>query len=44
MSKHKIGISLDGEINNKLERGNYNKSKLINWLLHEYFYGVNNEK
>jgi Arc/MetJ-type ribon-helix-helix transcriptional regulator len=38
MSKNraKIGLSIDKEIDDKLESGNYNKSKLINSLLQDW--------
>lgn len=35
--KTKISVALDKNILNKLEEGNYNKSKLIDSLLTEYF-------
>ena len=38
MSKNRdqIGITINNEINNKLENGSINKSKLINTLLSEW--------
>jgi hypothetical protein len=35
-NKTKIGLSIDKEINDKLEEGKYNKSKLINSLLDKW--------
>jgi hypothetical protein len=33
----KIGVSLEPEILKKLEEGKFNKSKLVNYLLTDYF-------
>jgi hypothetical protein len=38
----KIGISIDNEINDKLDKNNYNKSKLINSLLLDWLNHDNN--
>ena len=35
--KHKISITILPEINKELGELKINKSKLINWLLNEYF-------
>lgn len=35
--KIKFSITINPEINNRLEELKINKSKLINWLLLEYF-------
>lgn len=36
-NKPKIGITISTEIMERLEKGKYNKSKLIDSLLDEYF-------
>lgn len=44
MIKNKISVALTQDILNKLEEGNYNKSKLINWLLEQHFNLLSNGK
>ena len=39
--KNKITICIDTEINRQLDELKINKSKLINWLLLEYFNKIN---
>ena len=36
-TKPKIGVTISSEIAEKLEKGKYNKSKLVDSLLTEYF-------
>lgn len=36
MTKNKINVSIDNSNDEKLEKGNYNKSKLINSLLDKW--------
>lgn len=41
--KQKVSITISPEINEQLEELRVNKSKLINWLLQEYFTQINHE-
>jgi hypothetical protein len=39
--KQKVSITISPEIDKQLEELKVNKSKLINWLLQEYFTQIN---
>lgn len=42
--KQKVSITISPEINKQLEELRVNKSKLINWLLQEYFTQIDHEE